>query len=206
MSEQCMVLETSEKNSRQIQAELTKKRLLTVAMRLMKEKGFDNVKISDICEEANVSTGAFYHHIRNKAGIVIEGYAECDIYFSEIISPSLVGNTSIEVVLKYIDYQMEYAEDFGADLCTQIYKAQITEGTEFFLSLERSLPNGLIELIERLQEHNVIKKDKQASIIANELLVISRGIIYNWCQQHGSYNLRKFAHEIVSNYIQHYLV
>lgn len=206
MSEQCMVLETSEKNSRQIQAELTKKRLLTVAMRLMKEKGFDNVKISDICEEANVSTGAFYHHIRNKAGIVIEGYAECDIYFSEIISPSLVGNTSIEVVLKYIDYQMEYAEDFGADLCTQIYKAQITEGTEFFLSLERSLPNGLIELIERLQEHNVIKKDKQAIIIANELLVISRGIIYNWCQQHGSYNLRKFAHEIVSNYIQHYLV
>lgn len=206
MTEQAINLELNEKMSRKTQAELTKKRLLTVAMRLMKEKGFDQVKISDICEEANVSTGAFYHHIRNKAGIVIEGYAECDTYFSEIVSPSLVGKNTIDVVLKYIDYQMEYAEDFGADLCTQIYKAQITEGTEFFLSLERSLPNGLIELLERLQKCNVIKADKQATVIANELLVISRGIIYNWCQQHGSYNLRKFAHEIVSNYIQHYLV
>ena len=55
--------EKTKKTSRQLQAEQTKAHLLEVALRLVREQGFDNVKIGDICKEAGVSTGAFYHHL-----------------------------------------------------------------------------------------------------------------------------------------------
>lgn len=198
-------LET-EKSSRKKQAELTRNKLLSVSLKLMKEHGFDKVKISDICEEANVSTGAFYHHIKNKAGIVIEGYAQCDQYFAETVYPLLKDRYDVDAILEYVEYQMKYGEDFGVDLCIQMYKAQLTEGTEFFLSQERALPKGLISIVNSLQVKGVIQNQKDAKIIANEILVISRGILYNWCQCNGQYDVKRFAREIISNYLKSYAV
>lgn len=206
MAVQMSFSDKSEKTSRQIQAEQTKSKLIAVSLKLMKEQGFDQVKISDICREANVSTGAFYHHIKNKAGIVIEGYAECDKYFAETVFPLLKDRCDVDAILEYVEYQVKYGEDFGVDLCTQIYKAQLTEGTEFFLSQERALPNGLISIVSNLQEKKIIRSDKEASLIANEILVISRGILYNWCQHNGQYDIKKFARQMVSNYIQCYII
>lgn len=194
------------KISRKKQAELTKDKLLSVSFKLIKAQGFYQVKISDICEEANVSTGAFYHHIKSKAGIVIEGYAQCDRYFSETVYPLLKDRCDLDAVLEYVEHQMKYAEDFGVDICIQIYKAQLTEGTEFFLSQERGLTNGLISILKNLQAKKIIQNQKDAETIANEILVISRGVLYNWCQQNGQYNVRKFAREIVSNYIKAYII
>lgn len=206
MPEQMRLPNKGEKVSRKRQAELTKSKLLAVSLKLMKEQGFDQVKISDICKEANVSTGAFYHHIKSKAGIVIEGYAQCDKYFSETVFPLLKDRYDVDAILEYVEYQMKYGEDFGVDLCIQIYKAQLTEGTEFFLSQERPLPNGLISIVRNLQAKGVIQNDKDAKIIANEVLVISRGILYNWCQQNGHYDIKKFAREVISNYIKCYTI
>lgn len=194
------------KTSRQLKAERTKKKLIDVSLKLIREQGFEQVKISDICKEAHVSTGAFYHHIKNKAGIVIEGYAECDRYFADTVYPALKNRCDSDAVLEYIDHQMRYAESFGVDFCIQIYKAQLTEGTEFFLSLERALPAGLVLLTGHLQQQGLLSRCKSNEAIVKELLVLSRGILYNWCQCNGRYDLRSFAREMIGNYLKAYLI
>ncbi|OUN17345.1 hypothetical protein B5G38_02140 [Gemmiger sp. An87] len=148
------------KTSRKQQAEQTKQKLLTVAMELIREQGFDNVKIEDICRAAGVSTGAFYHHLKSKAGIVVESYSQCDAYFNETVYPSLAKDCTENAVLQYIAFQMQYATDFGVDIILQIYKAQLTEGTDFFLSPERGLPLGLTRILAHLQQQGVIRSEK----------------------------------------------
>ena len=100
-----------------------------------------------------VSVGSFYHHFKNKAGIIIELYSICDIYFSETILPTLLkkSNSYYNKIIDYIIQQMQYGLDIGNDCSTQLYKAQITDGNQFFLSMERGLPNGLCYLIQRAQ-------------------------------------------------------
>lgn len=194
------------KTSRKQQAEQTKQKLLTVAMELIREQGFDNVKIEDICRAAGVSTGAFYHHLKSKAGIVVESYSQCDAYFNETVYPSLANDCTVNAVLQYIAFQMQYATDFGVDIILQIYKAQLTEGTDFFLSPERGLPLGLTRILAHLQQQGVIRSEKPAEEICREILVISRGVLYNWCQCKGNYDLKAFALELVSNYLKSYTV
>ncbi|MBZ9634669.1 TetR/AcrR family transcriptional regulator [Clostridium sp. FP1] len=109
-----------------------------------------------ICEKAGVSVGSFYQHFKNKAGIIIELYSICDIYFSETILPTLLkkSNSYYNKIIDYIASQMQYGLDIGNDCSTQLYKAQITDGNEFFLSMERGLPNGLCYM--RLPRYDII--------------------------------------------------
>ena len=192
------------KTSRQLQAEATKNKLYEVSLKKVRKEGYDQVKITDICEEAGVSVGAFYHHFKNKAGIVVVAYEKCDEFFIDSIYPKLKERNDIDVIYDYLDYQMNYGMVYGIDFATQIYKAQLTDGNEFFLSMERGLPKGLTMIIEHLQEIGVLTKDKKAITISKEILIISRGILYNWCQSNGNYDPRKLCRQMVSNYIQCY--
>lgn len=192
------------KTSRQIQAETTKKNLLTVASKLIREQGFDHVKIEDICKAANISTGAFYHHIKNKAGLIVVGYSQCDEYFRDEVIPLVEERHDIEAVLLYLHFVTVFAYDYGVDLTIQIYKAQLTEEREFFFSEERWQPRGLFNLIKRCQEHNVLSSEIEAKDLANQLLIITRGVIFNWCQAGGTYELDVLAKTMLSNYLKGY--
>ena len=194
------------KTSRTLQAEQTKKMLLEVAVKLMGKHGYDNVKIEDICKESNVSVGAFYHHMKNKAGIIVELYRQCDEYFENLIEKEFSDPKNIQAVSRYIKCQTQYAESMPVDLGVQVYRAQLTEGTEFFLSPDRSLTNGLVQIISKLQKVNVISEIKSAFEIANEILTISRGCLYNWYQKEGKYNLTEYAETLITNYIMVYKI
>ena len=195
-----------DKISRKQQAENTKSKLLEISLRMIAEEGYDRVKISDICNAAGVSVGAFYHHFQNKAGIVIYAYLKCDDYFETEIYPEFKERHDKEAICDYLDYQMQYALNYGVDMVTQIYKAQLTDGTDFFLSLDRGLPKGLIHMISNLQKNHVISDEFTASHIAQEILLISRGVIYNWCQLNGSYDLKEYNRQIISRYLNSYFL
>ena len=193
------------RTSRQKQAEETREKLLRTALELVQQKGFDNVKIEDICRAANASVGSFYHHFKNKAGIVVALYDNVDQHFLADVIPALHDSSSVDAILDYLDAQLDSAQQIGVDIGLQIYKAQLTEGTEFFLSADRPLARGLIQLIRRLQEVGTLRADKDAEALGSELLVITRGILYNWCLCRGSYDSRALARHMVSNYLLPYL-
>lgn len=190
--------------SRQKQALNTKKHILDTSLKLVKEYGYDEITIKQICEEADVSTGAFYHHLKSKEGIIIEGYSECDKYFDEYVVKNLKSRDIINEIIEYIGYQMEYAKTFGVSTIIQIYKAQLTNGTEFFLSNDRSLPNNLYTLIKKAQDEGFLTTDYNANQICDELLLISRGVIYNWSQKNGNYNLTDYCKKIISHHLEYF--
>ena len=191
---------------RKKQAIDTRVKLYNISIQLIKEHGYDNVKITTICEKAGVSVGSFYHHFKNKAGIIIELYSICDIYFSETILPSLLkkSNSYYNKIIDYIAQQMQYGLDIGNDCSTQLYKTQITDGNEFFLSMERGLPNGLCYLIQCAQTNGELEGNISALDLAKEILIISRGILYNWCVSEGKSDIIYESKRMVSNYLMYY--
>lgn len=193
-------------NNRQLQAQATKDHIMRIAKDLSKEYSYDELNIDLICKKAGVSTGAFYHHFKSKQGLIIEGYGECDNFFKENIIGKLKSQDPIERLLEYIDYQMDYAICNGIDLMTQVYKFQITEGADFFLQSSRGLPQGLQSLVEAAQNLGIITMSQSAESISSELLLISRGVIYNWCQNKGSYELKPYCKRIITNHLHFFKV
>ena len=202
--EDCTIME--ELTNRKKQAISTKKRILDTSMKLMKEYGYDAMTIKQICDEAGVSTGAFYHHLGSKDGIIIEGYSECDRYFEKYVINNLKSDNIIDRIIEYIGYQMKYAVEIGIDTITQIYKAQLTNANEFFLSDKRALSSNLLILIKEAQNENLLRDDFTAEEIRDELLLISRGTIYNWSQKNGSFDLIGYCNKLISHHIFFYVI
>jgi len=50
----------------------TKGRILETAFKLFLKKGFDNVSVTEIKQESNITTGGFYHHFDSKEALLIE--------------------------------------------------------------------------------------------------------------------------------------
>jgi AcrR family transcriptional regulator len=57
--------------AKQDRAEATRQRLLDAATRSFSEHGFDGTGVATICELAQVSKGAFYHHFESKQAIFL---------------------------------------------------------------------------------------------------------------------------------------
>ena len=178
---------------------------MSAARELMKTCTYEQLNIDAICKKAGVSTGAFYHHFKSKQGLIIVGYEQCDRYFNEYVIKNLQKRDPIERIVEYIDYQMVYALEIGIDFMIQLYKAQITDGASFFLQSTRGLPNGLRILVEEAQKSGLLVKTQSAEEIASELLLVSRGVIYNWCQNEGNYELRSFCNKIITHHLNGFL-
>lgn len=190
------------KTSRTLQAEKTKQLIIDTAMELLRTKTLDELTIQEICQKANVSVGAYYHHLGSKEGIIIEIYKEVDEFFERDIIPGFQECEPLRGIIDYLICQVEYAEKKGIDMVRNAYKAQINNGNEFFLSADRGLPMGLKNLVLKAQNEKKISGIVSAEKITNELLIISRGILYCWCVSAGTIDMHENIETIVGKYLE----
>lgn len=195
-------MSTENLTKRKIQAINTKKEILDVAAKLIGKYGYDKVSINQICREAGVSVGAFYHHFSSKEDIIAESYREFDDVLENYVKENMGIEGSVDKIIELIIFQMKYAEEKGLDNISQFYKAQIYAGSEFFISEERYLPTVLREIISKCQDNGEIRSDIPPRTMANHILRVSRGIIYDWCVHRGGFNLIEEARETVFYFLE----
>jgi AcrR family transcriptional regulator len=193
------------KTSRQVQAENTKAKIMLMVKQLLANKTLDEIRVNEICKQAGVSVGAFYHHFVNKSGIIVELYGEIDIQFEQEVYPAMLQEEPIEAIYKYLERQCSIPSEFGVDFVKNIYKAQIDYGSEFFLSEGRGLSHGLYLLILRAKEKSLIRENVSAKQLTSELLIMSRGIIYNWCISDGKTDAQAITRWMATNYLHAFI-
>ncbi len=55
----------------QQRSEETKTRILEAAIKLFSSRGYNKASVDDICQEAGISKGAFYHHFKSKQALFL---------------------------------------------------------------------------------------------------------------------------------------
>lgn len=180
-------------NSRDIQREQTKRRIYDVAFELFDQYGYDQVKVSDIAKEAQVSVGSVYYHYKNKEAIIDYGYYEFDLLLKETYEKTTF-QSSREAILFLISYQIQItADELGLKRVSICFKNQMNSDNTYLYSNERYLYQ---KLLENLNKQTI--KHMTSEHAAKMILRISRGSIYDWCCHEGNYDLKKAVLEEVS--------
>jgi TetR/AcrR family transcriptional repressor of nem operon len=84
-----------------------RQKLLDAALALIREKGYASTTVDDLCAEAGVAKGSFFHHFKNKEALAV---AAAD-YWSEATSaffaagPYHKHKDPLDRVLGYIDFR-----------------------------------------------------------------------------------------------------
>lgn len=175
--------------NRQIQAQNTRNQVYKTAVELMSEKGFENITIAEICEEAGVSVGTYYNYFKSKNDILDEVFKLADDYFYNVVANHLKEGNSEDKIIRFYQYYVNYNVDRGFDFIKHLFNVN----NKIFIVKGRYMQTVLQNIIEEGQEKGEVCTEMTSEKIVEYLFIAVRGIIYDWCLHDGEYDLSEFA-------------
>jgi len=187
--------------TRKLQSLQSRQRIFDASITLIKEKGFDQVSIEEICEKAHVSKGLFYNYFDSKDAIIRHEFLEIDNEYRRMAG-TLKGKKGIARLKAVIRRQDRFIRNsMGWDLVKNVYRSLITNTGDPILKKDRYFYTLLVEIARECQEAGEIRKDLKAEEVANQIAILMRGIIYNLCLYEESFSYEEMATRIILTYL-----
>ena len=187
--------------NRQKQAAATKAKIFDCAVALFAENEYERVSVGDICKRAGVSVGAFYHHFGNKDNLLNEGYHLFDEQLEQTWNERQPGYTRRGLEL-LIGEQMRSMAGMGAHAASQYFKNQLTVREKYIVNRDRFFYRTVVACVEAELEAGRILGDARS--IADDLVGLCRGVIYDWCLHDGSYGLEAQGQKALAMVLGYY--
>lgn len=176
-------------NNRKIKAINTKNKIFVTAIQLINEYGYDNISVEQICKEVGISIGGFYHHFKNKDGIIVESFKQIDDYFEEKENEIMQCENISDRIIFFFRHFGQYVTYQGKDLTSQLIKSELSTDVKFTSNQDRLIFRVLEKIIIEGQSAQKIRLDLSSEKITSNLLRYARGIVLHWCVNKGDYDL-----------------
>ena len=170
--------------TRDLLAIKTKRKLFQNAAKLIDKHGYDSVTISDICKKTGVSVGTFYHYYDSKTDIIVEFFKQIDYYYKENVEPQMKGKAAADIDT-YFYYYAKFHVDQGYGHTSMILRMQ----SDFFQDKTRYMYVLLLKLVNDAKTNGDFNKNANPAVIADYLLVVARGLLFDWALAHGEHDL-----------------
>lgn len=183
--------ETQELSKQQLKSKETKGRIFRAAKTILQQKGYEALSIKNICEEAGVSNGSFYHHFKTKDDLLsyyIEEQPSIDPDLLEL--PANAEEAKTAIVHVYLNY-VHYCEDLGLEFVSNYYTPK-NQSLNPDIRTERPYPIVTV--------HNYLRKAIDAGVVAlkqsledvsTDIRMIVIGNVFEWCLKNGKADFEK---------------
>lgn len=174
---------------RALQAEETKNKIVKATMEIMEKSGFNNMTIQEINERAGVSVGTFYHYFKTKEDVFYELYRKADNYFEEEVERRLYAKdlTTRERIVYYFSLYAQFNHHNGLEYIRQLYNTN----NKFFIAKGRYMNDLLQKIVLEGMVKGEITKEMSPEDVTNQLFMLARGIVFDWCLHEGDYDLEQ---------------
>ena len=110
---------TQELSKQQLKSKETKAKIFRAAKHILQKQGYEQLSIKNICEEAGVSNGSFYHHFKTKDDLLsyyIEKNSPASILMIFWICPKMPRRDKAAIIQVYLNY-VHYCQELGVNSC-----------------------------------------------------------------------------------------
>lgn len=185
----------------QLKSKETKERIFQAAKNILQRSGYENLSIKNICEEAGVSNGSFYHHFKTKDDLL-------SYYFvaQPTATPSLLNipknkqeaiGAIVEVYLNYVAYCKELGVDFVAGYYTPHNQALNPD-----IRTERPYPIVTVQqYLEKSVAENAIELNLTIAEIVNDIRMLVIGNSFEWAMRNGEVDMETNMERSLSYYL-----
>jgi len=174
------------------QAAQTKNNIIRVALNLIQKKGYQNMSIRQLCLEAGISTGAFYHHFSSKEEMVNKGFALYDEAL-DLLLQNYEFHDPVEDIKFILLHQTKYVMEESSNLTKELYIAQLSTDVKYSVKPIRKYYQIIEKLVGKAIQNGMIHTDMTVYELTSFLIRINRGVIFDWCLNDYSYDLMKQA-------------
>lgn len=193
--------EPVELSKQQRKSKETKERIFQAAKRILQKSGYEELSIKNICEEAGVSNGSFYHHFKTKDDLLsyyIENQPSIDPDRLELPkNKEDAKETIIHVYLNYVKYCKELGVEFMAG-----YYTPHNQALNPTIRTERPYPIVTVQhYLERALEANAIQLNLKIEEITTDIRMIVIGNVFEWAMRNGDADFEGNMRRSLSHYL-----
>lgn len=175
--------------SRQEQKIRTQQRIVEAANICFVRKGMAYTLITDICEEAEVSVGTFYHYFQNKNDLIISQFKKFDMGFLEVAQTLIDNPDALESLIQFANFFSRDAAITDKTLTLEYLKARVSLTVEQLFPRNRPYFIILCTVIYNGQVRKQIRTDRTPAQLADLVMAATRGYNFDWASMDGSYDL-----------------
>lgn len=175
-----------------------KDEIFLIAIKEMEKVGFQNLTIRGICAAANISTGMFYQHFETKEELLGYHFTRAHQEFEKKIAKKISNKKDVKTQLvDYYAWYTKYTAEFGLDFCQNFFNINnSTMNTDLFTN---QVIGFTVDCITTAVEDGFILPDGGTiKDVADDLCVIVKGAIFNWCSHNGEFDLSKYVSRLLT--------
>ncbi|MBC8587963.1 TetR/AcrR family transcriptional regulator [Paratissierella segnis] len=158
----------------------TKKKILGVTKKMAVEKGFESLTIRDICKEAKISVGAFYHHFPSKEELINESFLIYDHDLDSRIDQYDISTPLLSLKNLLLD-QVQFVSGFPYKLVVEYYRAILASSSKGAVSKERTYYKAVDHFVELSLIKNQLSSNYSKDYLTNYFIKHIRGNLIHWC-------------------------
>lgn len=158
----------------------TKRKIVEAAGRIIRQYDFRYLTVKNVCEEAQVAYGSFYHHFGSKEHVI---YEYCRGLFEKMLEAnplpdSVNPDDFIRVIVWYLLVYARFCELMGKDIIRYIF--QNCPDDMFYRdhfdrlvwdTLQKGYEDGYVDMATH---------PERLSYIADDVSVVYKGVVYCW--------------------------
>ena len=193
--------EPVELSKQQRKSKETKERIFQAAKRILQKSGYEELSIKNICEEAGVSNGSFYHHFKTKDDLLsyyIEDQPSIDPDRLEL--PKNKDDAKETIIHVYLNY-VKYCKELGVEFMAGYYTPH-NQALNPTIRTERPYPIVTVQhYLERALEANAIQLNLKIEEITTDIRMIVIGNVFEWAMRNGDADFEGNMRRSLSHYL-----
>lgn len=170
----------------------TKEKLLRAITQLIREKGYPQVTVRDICSRAGVSSGSFYHHYGSKEALVLEAYRHID----KLVTPEVMGQCMkkqpLDALKKLMRLEVDFVADTVGEMLADYYRVLLEGSATSAFSSDRPYYQAVYLQIERCQQQGIIPEDRSTRQLTEFCIHFLRGLLFDWTIHGFRYDVKAY--------------
>lgn len=179
----------------------TKEKIFQAAKRILQKKGYEELSIKNICEEAGVSNGSFYHHFKTKDDLLsyyIEDQPKIDPDLLEL--PDNVEGVKAGIIQVYMNY-VKYCRELGVEFMSEYYDTK-NQALNAAIRMERPYPIITVQkYVEKAEQAGVVSLNVSIEEFTTDIRMIVIGNVFEWCVKHGEADFERNMSRSLGKYL-----
>lgn len=175
----------TELSRQQQKSKETKERIFRAAKRILQKNGYEELSIKNICEEAGVSNGSFYHHFKTKDDLLsyyIEDQPNINPDLLDL--PKNADEAKIAIIHVYLNY-VEYCRELGVEFISGYYDTK-NQALNPAIRTERPYPIVTVQTyVEKAVREGIIQINVRIEEFTTDIRMIVIGNVFEWCLRDG---------------------
>lgn len=172
--------------SRQQQKSMeTKARIFRAAKHILQKKGYEGLSIKNICEEAGVSNGSFYHHFKTKDDLLSYYIEEQPGINPDLLDlPADAQEAKQTIIYVYLNY-VRYCEELGVEFMANYYTPK-NQSLNPVIRTERPYPILTVQnYLKKCMDAGIIRLHHSLEETTTDIRMLVIGNVFEWCLMGG---------------------